>query len=307
MRASPARLRRAAPGFKSIITTVSHCMIPSKQWSITSDIALRTDPEYEKISRRFLEHPDEFQLAFAKAWYKLLHRDMGPVPATSARGFPSRSCGRTPSRRSTTSWSPTPTSPPSRAKLLDRGLTAPQLVPHGVGLGVELPRHRQARRRQRRPDPAGAAAQLGGQRARRARHGARALERVQSDFNDARPAASRSRSPTSSSSVAVRPSSRRRKDAGHDLTVPFTPGPHRRLAGADRRRVVRGPRAEGRRLPQLPARGREAAAGDAAARPGQPAAPDGARDDGAGRRAARPGRQRRRARPTACSPTARGR
>ncbi|SDP64208.1 catalase-peroxidase [Pedococcus dokdonensis] len=46
---------------------------------LTSDLALRFDPAYEKISRRFLEHPDEFATAFAKAWYKLLHRDMGPV------------------------------------------------------------------------------------------------------------------------------------------------------------------------------------------------------------------------------------
>ncbi|GAB2725450.1 catalase/peroxidase HPI [Nocardioides pakistanensis] len=46
---------------------------------LTSDLALRFDPEYEKISRRFLESPEEFALAFAKAWYKLLHRDMGPV------------------------------------------------------------------------------------------------------------------------------------------------------------------------------------------------------------------------------------
>jgi catalase-peroxidase len=46
---------------------------------LTSDLALRTDPIYEQISRRFLENPDEFRLAFAKAWYKLLHRDMGPV------------------------------------------------------------------------------------------------------------------------------------------------------------------------------------------------------------------------------------
>ena len=46
---------------------------------LTSDLALRVDPTYEGISRRFLENPDEFRLAFAKAWYKLLHRDMGPV------------------------------------------------------------------------------------------------------------------------------------------------------------------------------------------------------------------------------------
>nr|WP_238329824.1 catalase/peroxidase HPI [Ornithinimicrobium humiphilum] len=46
---------------------------------LTSDLALRFDPEYDKISRRFKENPEEFRLAFAKAWYKLLHRDMGPV------------------------------------------------------------------------------------------------------------------------------------------------------------------------------------------------------------------------------------
>jgi catalase-peroxidase len=46
---------------------------------LTTDLSLRVDPTYEKISRRFLENPDEFALAFAKAWYKLLHRDMGPV------------------------------------------------------------------------------------------------------------------------------------------------------------------------------------------------------------------------------------
>jgi catalase-peroxidase len=51
-----------------------------KPTMLTSDLALRFDPEYEKISRRFLENPNEFALAFAKAWYKLLHRDMGPVP-----------------------------------------------------------------------------------------------------------------------------------------------------------------------------------------------------------------------------------
>ena len=44
----------------------------------TTDIALKTDPEYQKISKRFLDNPKEFETAFAKAWFKLLHRDMGP-------------------------------------------------------------------------------------------------------------------------------------------------------------------------------------------------------------------------------------
>ncbi|KVR40488.1 catalase/peroxidase HPI [Burkholderia multivorans] len=45
---------------------------------LTTDLALRFDPEYEKISRRFYEHPDQFADAFARAWFKLTHRDMGP-------------------------------------------------------------------------------------------------------------------------------------------------------------------------------------------------------------------------------------
>lgn len=45
---------------------------------LTTDLALRVDPEYDKISRRFYENPDEFADAFAKAWFKLTHRDMGP-------------------------------------------------------------------------------------------------------------------------------------------------------------------------------------------------------------------------------------
>jgi catalase-peroxidase len=60
----------------------------AKQWQatdgsgatmLTTDLALRVDPVYERISRRFAENPDALAAAFAKAWYKLLHRDMGPV------------------------------------------------------------------------------------------------------------------------------------------------------------------------------------------------------------------------------------
>jgi catalase-peroxidase len=50
-----------------------------KPTMLTTDLSLRMDPAYEKVSRRFLEHPEEFADAFARAWYKLLHRDMGPV------------------------------------------------------------------------------------------------------------------------------------------------------------------------------------------------------------------------------------
>jgi catalase-peroxidase len=46
---------------------------------LTTDLALRFDPDYARISRRFLEHPDQFADAFARAWFKLTHRDMGPI------------------------------------------------------------------------------------------------------------------------------------------------------------------------------------------------------------------------------------
>lgn len=49
-----------------------------KPTMLTTDLSLRFDPDYEKISRRFLENPEEFNTAFAKAWFKLTHRDMGP-------------------------------------------------------------------------------------------------------------------------------------------------------------------------------------------------------------------------------------
>jgi len=55
------------------VTTKKH-----RPTMLTTDLSLRYDPEYEKISRRFYEHPDEFADAFARAWFKLTHRDMGP-------------------------------------------------------------------------------------------------------------------------------------------------------------------------------------------------------------------------------------
>jgi catalase-peroxidase len=61
--------------------TIPHAFDPSKKLiptMLTTDLALRFDPAYEKISRRFMENPDQFADAFARAWFKLTHRDMGP-------------------------------------------------------------------------------------------------------------------------------------------------------------------------------------------------------------------------------------
>ena len=78
---SPAGAHQWRPKNNAGAGTVPHAHDPSKRIApsmLTTDLALRFDPAYEKISRRFLENPDQFADAFARAWFKLTHRDMGP-------------------------------------------------------------------------------------------------------------------------------------------------------------------------------------------------------------------------------------
>jgi catalase-peroxidase len=78
---SPAGAHQWTPKNGAGAGSVPHAHDKSKRLSpsmLTTDLALRFDPAYEKISRRFLEHPRQFADAFARAWFKLTHRDMGP-------------------------------------------------------------------------------------------------------------------------------------------------------------------------------------------------------------------------------------
>jgi catalase-peroxidase len=79
---SPAGAHQWRPKNNEGIGSVPDAHDPSKRHApsmLTTDLALRFDPAYEKISRRFYEHPDQFADAFARAWFKLTHRDMGPI------------------------------------------------------------------------------------------------------------------------------------------------------------------------------------------------------------------------------------
>jgi catalase-peroxidase len=79
---SPAGAHQWKPKNGTGIATVPDAHDPSKHHApamLTTDLSLRFDPVYEKISRRFHEHPDQFADAFARAWFKLTHRDMGPI------------------------------------------------------------------------------------------------------------------------------------------------------------------------------------------------------------------------------------
>jgi catalase-peroxidase len=78
---SPAGAHQWKPKGNAGAGTVPAAHDPAKRIApsmLTTDLSLRLDPAYERISRRFLEHPDQFADAFARAWFKLTHRDMGP-------------------------------------------------------------------------------------------------------------------------------------------------------------------------------------------------------------------------------------
>ncbi len=111
--------------------TIPDAFDPSKKHvptMLTTDLSLRFDPAYEKISRRFLENPDQFADAFARAWFKLTHRDMGPIARYLGPLVP----------KETLIWQdPVPAGDKSlsdadaaalKAKILASGLTVPQLV-----------------------------------------------------------------------------------------------------------------------------------------------------------------------------------
>ncbi len=120
---------------------------------LTTDLALRFDPIYEQISRRFAADPEAFSDAFARAWYKLTHRDMGPIARYLGPEVPSEKL----------IWQDPV---PAVAHELDRrGRRRPQgpgrsFGPNGLaaglhrlGVGLDVPWQRQARRRQRRAHP----------------------------------------------------------------------------------------------------------------------------------------------------------
>ena len=270
---------------------------------LTTDLSLRVDPEYEKISRRFHEDLDEFALAFAKAWYKLLHRDMGPVAASSAPG-----------RRAAAVAGPGPRRRPRAGRRRRRRRPQGQDPRVRAVASTSWCRRRGHRRPASAAPTSGAAPTAPGSGSSRSEAGRSTPAEWPRCWRPSR-RSSRSSTPAGGTQVSLadlivlagcaaveqaaqggRP---RRDRAVH-------PGTHRRLPGADGRGVVRRPRTAGRRLPQLPREGEKLPAGDAAARPRQPADPLGPRADRPRRRPAGARRQRGGSR-TASSPTARRR
>jgi catalase-peroxidase len=162
----------------------------------TADMAMRMDPIYEKISRRFHENPEEFADAFARAWFKLTHRDMGPLALPRPGGPDEELIWQDPSPPSTTSWSTTPTSPRSRRRS-SLGSPIAQLVATAWASASTF------RGSDKRGGANGARIRLAPQKDWEVNEPAElaevlaTLEKIQQDFNASRsPAARRSRWPT---------------------------------------------------------------------------------------------------------------
>ncbi|NUP51202.1 MAG: catalase/peroxidase HPI [Catenulispora sp.] len=102
---------------------------PSAPTMLTTDLALRFDPIYEPIARRFMEHPDQFADAFARAWYKLTHRDLGPVIRYLGPEVPSETLiWQDPLPAATGAVLTAADEDDLKALILASGLTVPQLV-----------------------------------------------------------------------------------------------------------------------------------------------------------------------------------
>ena len=189
---------------------------------LTTDLSMRMDPSYEKITRRWLEHPDELADEFAKAWFKLLHRDMGPAIRYRGPLVPKESYvwqDNVPAQQGPLISDADVDS--LKAQILDSGLTVAQLVStawaaassfrgsdkRGGANGGRIRLQPQAGWEANEPDEL---AQV-----------VRTLEQVAESFNTEGTKVSFADIVVLGGCAAVEKAA---KDAGHDISVPFTPG-----------------------------------------------------------------------------------
>ncbi|MFY9749430.1 MAG: catalase/peroxidase HPI, partial [Methanoregula sp.] len=192
---------------------------------LTTDLSLRFDPVYEKISRRFLEHPDQFADAFARAWFKLTHRDMGPRARYLGPEVPAEELiwqdpiptvnHKLISKRDITSL---------KGKILDSGLSVPELVTTAWASASTF------RGSDKRGGANGARIRLAPQKDWEVNQPARlarvlkTLEGIQSAFNRAQSDGKKVSLADLIVLAGCAGVEQAAKKAGHHVTVPFTPG-----------------------------------------------------------------------------------
>ncbi|WP_199141086.1 catalase/peroxidase HPI [Pedobacter sp. ASV12] len=192
---------------------------------LTTDLSLRFDPAYEKISRRFFENPDEFADAFARAWFKLTHRDMGPVSRYLGPEVPSEEL----------IWQdPIPAvdhvlidgndSIALKAKILDSGLSIPELVSTAWASASTF------RGSDKRGGANGARIRLAPQKywlVNNPTQLAKVLDKLTAIQNEFNAAANGGKKVSLADLIVLAGCAgveKAAKDAGHAIEVPFTPG-----------------------------------------------------------------------------------
>jgi catalase-peroxidase len=228
---SPAGAHQWTPKNGAGKGTVPDAHDPSKHHApsmLTTDLALRFDPAYEKISRRFYEHPDQFADAFARAWFKLTHRDMGPIPRYLGPLVP----------KETLLWQdPVPAvdhklideqdAAALKAKILASGLSISQLVTTAWASAASF------RGSDKRGGANGARIRLAPQKDWEVNQPAELakvlpkLEAIQKEFNSSQSNGNKGKKVSLADLIvlggcaAVKEAAKR---AGHDVKIPFTPG-----------------------------------------------------------------------------------
>jgi len=225
---SPAGAQQWKPKGNAGADTVPDAHDPNKRHApmmTTADLALRADPAYEKISRRYMANPKEFADAFARAWFKLTHRDMGPITRYLGKLVPKEALiWQDPIPKVDHPLVDAKDIAALKTKLLASGLSIPDLVTTAWASASTF------RGSDHRGGANGARIRLAPQKDWEVNQPAElakilaTLEKVQKDFNDTQAGGKKISlahlivlgGATSIEAAA--------KKAGHDLTVPFTPG-----------------------------------------------------------------------------------
>jgi catalase-peroxidase len=224
---SPAGAKQWTPKNPEAQGTVPDAHDPAKRHApmmLTTDLALRVDPIYGPIAKRFHENPDELADAFARAWYKLLHRDMGPVSRYLGPWVPEPQLWQDPVPAVDHKLIDDADIAALKAKVLASGLSVSQLVSTAWAAAASF------RGTDKRGGANGARIRLEPQRSWEANdpaelgHVLEALEQIQQDFNSSQSGGKK----VSLADLIVLGGcaavEQAAKNAGHPITVPFAPG-----------------------------------------------------------------------------------
>jgi catalase-peroxidase len=190
----------------------------------TTDLSMRLDPAYEQISRRFMESPDQLAEAFAKAWYKLLHRDMGPVSRYLGPWVPEPQLWQDPVPPVDHELVGDGDIAALKGKILESGLSVSQLVSTAWASAASF------RGTDKRGGANGARIRLEPQRNWEVNEPAelatvlQTLEQIQQDFNASQSGGTRVSLADLIVLAGCAGVEQAAKNAGHDVTVPFVPG-----------------------------------------------------------------------------------